>query len=256
MPNVVLIGAQWGDEGKGKFIDVLTNDVDWVVRFQGGNNAGHTVEVGGEKYVLHLIPSGILRPGKRCVIGNGVVVDPLACAAEMQDLEKRGISLTGRLFISDRAHLVFPYHRAMDETREQKTSAGKDRIGTTKRGIGPAYGDKASRVGLRGGDLLESDFGSRLAARIREQNNVLGALGAALLDEARVVADYEKAAAYLKPFISDTVVLLNAAMARGESILFEGAQGTMLECLFVFGRGGGEEKKDTSGGRPGNFSGY
>ena len=232
MANTVLIGAQWGDEGKGKIIDVLTKDVDWIVRYQGGNNAGHTVEVGGEKYVLHLIPSGILHPGKKCVIGNGVVVDPIACMSEMCDLERRGIQLAGRLFISDRAHLVFPYHRAIDEAREQRAQPSKGRIGTTKRGIGPAYGDKASRVGLRVGHMLESDFADRLAERIREQNNVLKVLGATPLDESAVLNEYKTATEYLKPYVHDTVFLVNKALVRGESILFEGAQGTMLDIDF------------------------
>jgi adenylosuccinate synthase len=232
MPNTVLIGAQWGDEGKGKIIDVLSKEVDWVVRFQGGSNAGHTVEAEGEKYVLHLVPSGILHPNKKCVIGNGVVVDPLACAIEMQELEKRGVAMARRLFISDRAHLVFPFHRALDETREHRAQSSKSRIGTTKRGIGPAYGDKASRVGLRAGDMLEDDFSDRLAARVHEQNNVLKALGAETLDAGPILADCRKAADYLRPYIADTVVLLNEASARGESILFEGAQGTMLDIDF------------------------
>lgn len=232
MANTVLVGGQWGDEGKGKIIDVLTQNVDWVVRYQGGNNAGHTVEVGSDKYVLHLIPSGILHAGKKCVIGNGVVVDPLACAAEMRELELQGIDLAGRLFISDRAHLVFPFHRALDEAREQRAQPNKTRIGTTKRGIGPAYGDKASRVGLRAGDMLEGDFKERLAVRIREQNNVLKALGAEPLNESSVLAEYEQAARQLAPLVADTVVLLNEAMGRGESILFEGAQGTMLDIDF------------------------
>ena len=154
MSNTILVGAQWGDEGKGKIIDFLTETADIVVRSQGGNNAGHTVIAGGTKYVLHLIPSGILRPNKLCVIGNGVVVDPIAVAKEIEGLRAQKIKVTkANLAISDCAHLVLPYHRLLDEQRELKK--GKNKIGTTKRGIGPAYGDKAARVGLRIADLIQ-----------------------------------------------------------------------------------------------------
>ena len=231
MSNTVLIGAQWGDEGKGKIIDVLTEQADWVVRYQGGNNAGHTVEVGEEKYVLHLIPSGILHPEKKCVIGNGVVVDPVALVAELDGLRQRGIHPEGRLLISDRAHVVFPYHRGIDEAREQARS-GEVKIGTTKRGIGPAYGDKAARVGLRMGDLVDAAFPDLLAARLKEQNAILSALGAPALDEAVVLAQYRSAAAALAPFVADTIPVLREAIGRDESVLFEGAQGTMLDVDF------------------------
>src|SRR3954468_11197197 len=182
MANTILVGAQWGDEGKGKIIDFLTEKADLVVRSQGGNNAGHTVIVGGAKYVLHLIPSGILRPGKMCVIGNGVVIDPVAVAKEIEGLEGQGIAVDrGNLMISDCAHLVLPYHRALDEQRELKK--GKNKIGTTKRGIGPAYGDKAARVGLRMADLIQPDiFAAKLAARVEENNAVLATFGAPALD--------------------------------------------------------------------------
>jgi len=152
MPNTVLVGAQWGDEGKGKIIDVLTDEADIVVRMQGGNNAGHTVLVGKKKYVLHLIPSGILRARKQCIIGNGVVLDPVHLVSEIDGLLKLKINVKGRLFISENAHLVLPYHRSLDALRE--VSKGKKKIGTTKRGIGPTYGDKAARVGIRLGDLM------------------------------------------------------------------------------------------------------
>jgi len=153
MANTILIGAQWGDEGKGKIIDVLTTDADIVVRSQGGNNAGHTVIHGGKKYILHLIPSGILRRGKVCVIGNGVVVDPVALVKEIGGLRELGIKIGRNLLVSDAAHLVLPYHRALDEQRELRK--GVTKIGTTKRGIGPAYGDKAARTGLRISDLMQ-----------------------------------------------------------------------------------------------------
>src|SRR5687767_320340 len=182
MSNTILVGAQWGDEGKGKIIDFLTESADLVVRSQGGNNAGHTVIVGGTKYVLHLIPSGILRPGKMCVIGNGVVVDPVAVAAEIDGLRAQGIAVTREnLMISDCAHVVLPYHRALDEQRELKK--GKNKIGTTKRGIGPAYGDKAARVGIRLGDLLDPAlFHEKLVFRLEENNALLTSFGAPTLD--------------------------------------------------------------------------
>ncbi len=231
MPNTVLIGAQWGDEGKGKIIDVLTEQVDWVVRFQGGNNAGHTVEIGPEKYVLHLLPSGILRAGKKCVIGNGVVVDPTALVEEVKGLLDRGVDLEGRFFLSDRAHLVFPWHGLIDTAREQAKKSG-ERIGTTKRGIGPAYGDKAARIGLRMGDLLDPDFDALFNALLQEKNAVLTAMGAPPLDADRVLAGCRQAGEFLQPFIVDTLPLLHGALARGEPVLFEGAQGAMLDIDY------------------------
>ena len=231
MANTVLIGAQWGDEGKGKIIDVLMEDAEVVVRYQGGNNAGHTVKIGEEKYVLHLLPSGILRPGKLCIIGNGVVVNPISLLEEMDGLQRRGIDALGRLVVSDRAHMVVPYHGAIDSAREQAASEGQ-RIGTTKRGIGPAYGDKVSRVGLRMGDLLEPDFAARLESRIEESNKVLRALGGEPLDTPAIVAQYVQAAPRLAPYIGDTVSLLTDCVRRNRPILFEGAQGTLLDIDF------------------------
>lgn len=229
MANTILVGAQWGDEGKGKIIDFLTETADLVVRSQGGNNAGHTVYVGGVKYVLHLIPSGILRPGKMCVIGNGVVIDPVAVAAEITGLRAKKVKVTPKnLLISDRAHLVLPYHRLLDEARE--AAKGKGKIGTTKRGIGPAYGDKAARVGIRMGDLIQPDiFAEKLALRVKENNAVLKAFGAQPLKYKRVLADYQAAAALLAPFVGNTVVYLHDALKTGKEILFEGAQGTYLD---------------------------
>jgi adenylosuccinate synthase len=177
MANTILVGAQWGDEGKGKIIDVLTAKVDIVVRSQGGNNAGHTVFHRGVKYILHLIPSGILRRGKVCVIGNGVVIDPIALLGEIDGLRKLGITIARNLLISDCAHLVLPYHRLLDEQRELRR--GHTRIGTTKRGIGPAYGDKAARTGLRVSDLIQPIvFSKKLQAKVIENNRILQALGA------------------------------------------------------------------------------
>ena len=229
MANTILVGAQWGDEGKGKIIDFLTEKADVVVRSQGGNNAGHTVIVGGRKYVLHLIPSGILRPGKMCVIGNGVVIDPVAVAREIDGLRAQKVKVTPRtLLISDCAHVVLPYHRLLDEQRE--AGKGKGKIGTTKRGIGPAYGDKAARVGVRMGELIQPEiFAEKLAQRVRENNAVLKALGAKPLSLKAVLADYTAAAAQLAPFVGNTVIHLHTALRTGKEILFEGAQGTYLD---------------------------
>ncbi len=231
MPNTVLIGAQWGDEGKGKVIDVLTARVDWVVRYQGGNNAGHTVEIGDDKYVLHLVPSGILHPGKKCVIGNGLVVDPMALVKELKGVVERGVDPTGRFFISDRAHVVLPYHKLLDECRERKPSAGAV-IGTTKRGIGPTYGDKASRTGLRMGDLVDPACDALLRERVAANNLILSALGGPAVDADEVVRDIREAVNYLAPFIQDTIPMLHDAIQAGQSILFEGAQGTMLDIDY------------------------
>jgi adenylosuccinate synthase len=225
MANTILVGAQWGDEGKGKIIDVLTEEADLVVRTQGGNNAGHTVFIGPKKYVLHLIPSGILRPGKTCVIGNGVVVDPINLVEEIDHLSSLGIKIKKNLWISETAHLVLPYHRELDEQRE--LLKGQNKIGTTKRGIGPAYGDKAGRIGLRMIDLVSpARFKEQLAFRIKENNEILKALGAKPLSFQQVHAAYRAAGDRLKPFVRNTVVFLHESTQRGENILFEGAQGT------------------------------
>src|SRR5881394_3675956 len=228
MANTILIGMQWGDEGKGKIIDVLTADADIVVRSQGGNNAGHTVIHRDKKYVLHLIPSGILRRGKVCVIGNGVVVDPVALVKEIKGLEKLGVRIGRNLLVSDAAHLVLPYHRALDEKRELRKGVAK--IGTTKRGIGPAYGDKAARTGLRVSDLMQPMlFSKKLEAKMRENNAILRALGAKPSDFRAVNQQYLAAGAALSPFVANTVVYLHRALQSGREILFEGAQGTFLD---------------------------
>jgi adenylosuccinate synthase len=226
--NTILIGSQWGDEGKGKIIDVLTEDADIVVRSQGGNNAGHTIVSGNKKYILHLIPSGILRKGKICVIGNGVVIDPLALVKEIEGLRVQGIKVSNNLLISESAHLVMPYHRAIDERREHLK--GKNKIGTTKRGIGPAYGDKAARVGMRLADLMRPEvFEKKLKMRLKENNLVLKSFGEKPLSFEKVWKEYEAAAKVLKPFVMNTVAYLHAAMAKKKNILFEGAQGTFLD---------------------------
>jgi adenylosuccinate synthase len=226
MANTILIGAQWGDEGKGKIIDVLTAKAHIVVRSQGGNNAGHTVIHRGVKYILHLIPSGILRRGKICVIGNGVVIDPVALVAEIDGLRKLGITIERNLLISDCAHLVLPYHRLLDEQRELR----RGKIGTTKRGIGPAYADKAARTGLRISDLMQPIvFSKKLQAKIMENNRILQALGAKPINFREVNESYLAAGEKLRPFVANTVVYLHHALARGKEILFEGAQGTFLD---------------------------
>jgi adenylosuccinate synthase len=228
MANTILVGAQWGDEGKGKIIDVLTAKADIVVRSQGGNNAGHTVIHRGQTYILHLIPSGILRRGKVCVIGNGVVVDPVALVGEIEGLRKVGIEIGKNLLLSDCAHLVLPYHRALDEQRELRK--GHVKIGTTKRGIGPAYGDKAARTGLRVSDLMQPRvFSKKLRAKVQENNRILRALGAKPIDYAAINEQYLAAGAKLRPFVANTVVYLHRALMRGKEILFEGAQGTFLD---------------------------
>ncbi len=228
MANTILVGAQWGDEGKGKIIDVLTEQADVVVRTQGGNNAGHTVWVGKTKYVLHLIPSGILWKGKTNVVGNGVVIDPVALVGELDGLERLNVKVEGKFFISETAHLVLPYHRELDAQRE--VLKGKNKIGTTKRGIGPAYGDKVARVGLRMIDLVNPErFAAKLKDRIRENNAVLKALGAKPLSYKKVHDAYRAAGDRLKPYVTNTVVLLHEAMQQKKHILFEGAQGTFLD---------------------------
>ena len=228
MANTILVGAQWGDEGKGKIIDVLTEEADVVVRTQGGNNAGHTVHIKGRKYILHLVPSGILRKQKVCVIGNGVVVDPIGLVEEIEGLRKLGVRIDRNLVLSETAHVVFPYHRELDAQRE--ALKGKNKIGTTKRGIGPAYGDKAARTGLRVVDLVNPErFKQQLAARIKDNNEVLRAFGAKALSFDQIHRAYRKAGDYLKPFVANTVTLLHEAVRRGDDILFEGAQGTFLD---------------------------
>ena len=189
MANTILVGAQWGDEGKGKIIDVLTEQADVVVRYAGGNNAGHTVFLGKKKYILHLVPSGILRKNKLCVIGNGVVVDPIGLVEEIEGLKKIGVKVSAKNFVlSETAHVVFPYHRELDAQRE--VLKGKNKIGTTKRGIGPAYGDKAARVGLRVNDLIDpAKLEAKLSARIKENNIVLKSLPAIQLSFKQVFAE-------------------------------------------------------------------
>jgi adenylosuccinate synthase len=230
MANVVVVGAQWGDEGKGKIVDLLTKYADVVVRFQGGNNAGHTLVVGGEKTVLHLIPAGILHPGKRCVIGNGVVVDPEVFVMEVDRLKaKGGLADDTQLVLSLDAHVIMPWHKAIDLAREQAMGAGK--IGTTGRGIGPTYEDKVARRGLRVRDLLEP---ARLERRIRERvpaaREELRRLGATPeLDEDAIAKRYAELGRRLGRYATDVSIWLHRALEAGQQLLFEGAQGTMLD---------------------------
>ncbi len=229
MPALVLVGAQWGDEGKGKATDLLGGSVDYVVRYQGGNNAGHTVVVPtGESYALHLVPSGVLSPDVVPVIGNGVVVDPKVLLEEMDGLEARGVS-TERLVLSSCAHLIMPHHRALDRLTERHL--GKARIGTTGRGIGPAYGDKVARVGIRVQDLLDPGIlRQKLDLALREKNQVLAKVynrRALQVDE--VVEEYLQYAERLRPHIADTGLLLNRALDEDKVVLLEGSQGTLLD---------------------------
>ena len=226
--TTVLIGAQWGDEGKGKVIDILAKDAEYIVRFQGGNNAGHTVVIGEDKYVLHLIPSGILNEGKKCVIGNGVVIDPKALIDEIKLLSEKGISVKGRLMVSDRAHVIFPYHSRLDELREIKT---KGRIGTTKKGIGPCYADKVNRIGIRMADLFDKDYlKKRLDENVAEKNAVFKHFfDADALSADEMFEEYKGYAEQLSEYVCDVTYFLNKVLKKGESILFEGAQGTFLD---------------------------
>jgi len=228
MANTILVGTQWGDEGKGKIVDLLSEQADIVVRTQGGNNAGHTVQVRDRKFILHLVPSGILHRGKTCVIGNGVVVDPIGLLEEIRTLEELGVRIGKNFWISDAAHMVLPFHRLLDVARE--AARGKQRIGTTGRGIGPTYADKALRVGLRMGEMLDTErFRARFRARVQEANRILRLYKAPICSFAKTFPEYEAAAERLRPHIINTVHFLHRALQRGKRILFEGAQGTFLD---------------------------
>ena len=229
MSNMTIVGAQWGDEGKGKIVDLLTSEVDMVVRFQGGNNAGHTVIVDGKKYVLHVVPSGILHPGKMCIIGNGVVLDPAGFFEEIDALAALGLDVSPeRLKISYKTHLIMPYHRAIDGAREGKA---KNKIGTTGRGIGPCYEDKKSRVGVRAGDLTDPEVLKAKIEKALEEKNVLFTqlYGMEALDPEKVFNDLMALAPRLVPYLADASSLIMDANAAGQNIMFEGAQGVMLD---------------------------
>jgi adenylosuccinate synthase len=229
MPNIVVVGAQWGDEGKGKIVDLLTERVQVVARYNGGHNAGHTVIVGGQKFVLHLIPSGILHPGILCVLGAGMVIDPWALETEMRELETKGVAFDDNLLLSDRAHLILPHHRELEMLYEERR--GGRRIGTTRRGIGPAYEDKAGRRGVTAGDLLRpADLPAKLEeARWHFEQIMRGAGATASVDWDRLVADLAGFGERLRPRIADVSRTLARQFASGYSVLFEGAQATLLD---------------------------
>jgi len=226
MSTVVLVGAQWGDEGKGKITDFLAEKADYVVRYQGGSNAGHTVVVGDEKFQLHLVPSGILYPDKVSVIGNGVALDPVILLKEIDDLKSRGIDIKN-LKISSRAHIVMPYHKKLDSLQEN----GSRRIGTTRRGVGPLYADKINRTGFRVIDLLDKDlFPQRLKAIVEEKNRILEKIyGSTAFVYEELLDEFCYYAERLRPMVTDTSLLVNQAIDEGKKVLFEGAQGTLLD---------------------------
>lgn len=228
MAAVVLIGSQWGDEGKGKVTDFLAEKADLVVRYQGGNNAGHTVVVNGEEFKLHLIPSGILYQGKTCIIGNGVVVDPKVLLEELDYLAGRNVK-TGKLLISSNAHVIMPYHRLLDALEEE--ARGEHKIGTTKRGIGPAYMDKSSRIGIRVIDLLDSEeFEAKLKRNLIEKNNLLTKVyGVEPLAFEGIYTEYCAYADRIRTFVTDSSLVIDQSLKAGERVLFEGAQGTLLD---------------------------
>ena len=228
MSNLIVLGAQWGDEGKGKVVDLLSERFDVVARYQGGHNAGHTVWIGDRRMVLKLVPSGILRAGKLAVIGNGVVIDPQALLSEIDSLELAGIAVQGRLFVSNRAHVILPFHRLMERLSEARPGRA---IGTTSRGIGPCYEDKAGRRGIRIADLIEPESFSALYLEHAQDKEVLRAafqLGEPI-DVLGTLQQYQEFGARIAPMVCDTAVLLNEAIQKGRRVLFEGAQGTMLD---------------------------
>ena len=232
MANTCVIGLQWGDEGKGKIIDILAKDFDIIARYQGGGNAGHTLIIGDEKFIFHLIPSGILHQDKKCVIGNGIVFDPKLFIEEIEGLAERNINVTGNLFVSDRAHVVFPYHKKLDLLQEKQK--GNSMIGTTGRGIGPCYTDKISRDGIRVAELLDKErFKDKLKRTVEEKNRTF----VKLYDDEPVSWEdiYEEYCGYadkIAPFVCDTVDLMARAIGDNKSILFEGAQGALLDVDF------------------------
>jgi adenylosuccinate synthase len=228
MPVRVVIGAQWGDEGKGKIVDLLSSETEYVVRYQGGANAGHTIKFDGQTFVLHLIPSGIFHKNTTCIIGNGVVIDPIKLLEEIDAVRKLGIDPVGRLLVSETAHVILPYHKALDQARE--TARGDNKIGTTGRGIGPAYVHKTSRMGIRIMDLLDtSDLKEKIAYALEDTNVLLKLHGAETMDPDKVLNDVLPFAEKLRPFICNTTNLLHEAYEKDKNILLEGAQGALLD---------------------------
>jgi adenylosuccinate synthase len=227
--TAVIVGAQWGDEGKGKIVDVLSERFSVVARYAGGHNAGHTVIIGDQKFILQLVPCGVLRPDCRAVIGNGVVLDPMAFLKEVGKLRELGIDVDRQLFVSNRAHVILPYHRMIELAAE--SAPGRQKIGTTSRGIGPAYEDKMARSGLRVVDLLNTSLlRTHIQNACHEKNAVAHALfGTDPLDPEKMYEEYARAAAQIEPFVTDTELLLNTAIQKGQSVMFEGAQGTLLD---------------------------
>ena len=233
MAGIVVIGTQWGDEGKGKYIDILSGDSDYVVRFSGGNNAGHTIVHEGVKYALHLIPSGILRKDKTCIVGNGVVVDPAVILMEIDRLKKQDVEMAA-LYISDRAHVIMPWHIALDELQENAREKGGIGLGTTKRGIGPAYADKAERCGIRMGDLMDAEtFRQKVYASIGIKNAIIEKVyGGTPLDAEKIITEYLEYAELLRPYVTDVNSIIHVALEQGKRVLFEGAQATFLDIDF------------------------
>ena len=231
MAGIVVVGTQWGDEGKGKYIDILSGDSDYVVRYSGGNNAGHTIVHEGTKYAFHLIPSGMLRKGKTCIIANGVVIDPAVLIREIESLKSQGIE-TAELLISDRAHVIMPWHIIMDTLQEKMR--GNDALGTTKRGIGPAYADKADRSGIRMGDLMDPDyFKERVYTNIKIKNAIIEKVyGGTPIDPEKTINEYLGYAEKLRPYITDVNSTIHRALEESKVVLFEGAQATFLDLDF------------------------
>ncbi|HIJ60541.1 MAG TPA: adenylosuccinate synthase [Nitrospirae bacterium] len=229
MSTVLIVGTQWGDEGKGKVVDVLTEQSDIVARYQGGNNAGHTVVINNTKYILHLIPSGALHKSKKCIIGNGVVIDPSALIEEIDELKSKGIDVSNNLYISKNAHIIMPYHVALDKASESKKGDGK--IGTTGRGIGPSYSDKIARAGVRVIELINGETFKHILKNNLDKVNFLleNYYGQGKLDYIEILEKYLAYAKRIAPFVTDTVKMINDAYDKGERILLEGAQGTLLD---------------------------
>jgi adenylosuccinate synthase len=227
MPVQIIVGAQWGDEGKGKIVDILSENADIVARYQGGANAGHTVCIGEKTHVLHLIPSGIFHPHITCVIGNGVVLDPAALMSEIDQLQAAGVQTSGRLLISHNAHLIMPYHKQLDSIREE----GVGKIGTTGRGIGPAYIDKFMRIGIRIVDLLDRDvLAKKLKSNIQEKNEILSKVyGKTAIDVDAIISEYQEFDKKIDEYVTDTPLYLNQALRQGKRIIAEGAQGALLD---------------------------